>query len=89
MNKYSVDAEMSCMLQSITETENSEGRTDVATLQISAESKSFEQNIEEFENEFSKYLIMLLDRISDVGRDNEKLFNILYRYMDLKIPFRN
>ena len=84
MNKYSIDAEMSCMLQpgDRPNVESPEAAEDTISAHSLASGESFEQRIAKYDSEFSKNIIFLLDRISDLGRDNynEKLVNILNRY---------
>lgn len=91
VNKYFVDAEMSSMIESrsLHDSAMTEEEDDHDSLSPDAPSathtltagESFEQKISAYDAEFSKYLVLLLDGISDVGRVhyNVKLLNILYR----------
>lgn len=48
---------------------------------VAGESDSFEQSISKFNLQFTAVLVGLLDKISELGRENnnEKVLNILYR----------
>jgi hypothetical protein len=48
---------------------------------VAGESDSFEQSISKFNLQFTAVLVGLLDKISELGRENnnEKLLNVLYR----------
>lgn len=59
------------------------------SLSSSADGTSFEEKISFLDNKFTEVLIRLLERICDIGCDNnnEKLRNVLCRYVKQKIPF--
>jgi hypothetical protein len=48
---------------------------------MACDSDSFEQSIAKFDLQFTAILVGLLDKISELGRENnsEKLLNVLYR----------
>jgi hypothetical protein len=48
---------------------------------MACDSDSFEQSIAKFNLQFTAVLVGLLDKISELGRENnsEKLLNVLYR----------
>uniref|UniRef100_T1JH36 Gamma-tubulin complex component 2 n=1 Tax=Strigamia maritima TaxID=126957 RepID=T1JH36_STRMM len=81
MNRYFVEAEMVGILQqSISEYTDDDSSPDSEAQPVTA-NESFEQRIARFDLEFTELLVTLLDRISDLGRDNynDKLVNIIYR----------
>ncbi|XP_051155643.1 gamma-tubulin complex component 2-like isoform X1 [Leptopilina boulardi] len=79
MSRYFVDAELTSMMGSCHD-DTSEPEMDMS-ISSSADGTSFEEKISFLDNKFTEVLIRLLERICDIGCDNnnEKLRNVLCR----------